>query len=301
VNQTRIKATAITPSARAWIEANTYARVIYISKSACYLANGRDEILSLITEAVGIGPFAISLRNVNLATHIELDDEVQIAKDCLEVGDLIIHFCDALIWNPRPAWDLLQRELDIADLRLLREMLTEYAPANSLAPLLGTPPPPESALDIALLQQAYDPARKLTQGLLIDDLKLASQGVLGLAGFGSGLTPDGDDWILGSLLAVWVCKPESDAKQINDTLCKLAAEKTTMISAAWLSAASRGECSLQWHELFEAFLSQDMSKVQSSAKSIIHHGHTSGASALAGFIASCEGRNLNWILTSSDQ
>ena len=57
------------------------------------------------------------------------------------------------------------------------------------------------------------------------------------------------------------------------------------LSAAWLAAGARGEASSGWHYLVNAIASRSVKEVEAAAYQILPTGHTSGADALAGFLA----------------
>jgi hypothetical protein len=113
---------------------------------------------------------------------------------------------------------------------------------------------------------------------------ILAQGVTRLAGLGTGVTPAGDDWLVGGTLAIWAVRPETEAESVGAHIAGTARPRTTPLSAAWLDAAARGECHEDWHALLDSVRSGDGQAVRAAAAAIIRHGHTSGADALAGFV-----------------
>jgi hypothetical protein len=110
-------------------------------------------------------------------------------------------------------------------------------------------------------------------------LKITSQ----LAGLGAGLTPAGDDFLMGAVYATWIIHPPEIAKMIATEITELAAPLTTSLSAAWLRSAGKGEAGSLWHRLFDALLSGNAMQVEAAMDRILDIGETSGADALAGF------------------
>jgi len=110
-------------------------------------------------------------------------------------------------------------------------------------------------------------------------LKMTSQ----LAGLGRGLTPSGDDFILGAVLATWIIHPSKIASKLAGEVTEAAAPLTTSLSGAWLRSAGRGEAGIRWHNLFNALMVSDKTAVQESVEQLLAVGHSSGADALAGF------------------
>jgi hypothetical protein len=140
-------------------------------------------------------------------------------------------------------------------------------------------------IEAQILLSAQEPARFLVQGLLRVDEELCRASARKLAGLGAGLTPDGDDFMMGSILATWAYRAGEGVEQAAKWVSLEADLRTTPLAAAWLRAASRGECSVRWHDMLQAILLENEEKIRSAARAIINQGHTSGASALAGFTA----------------
>jgi hypothetical protein len=136
-----------------------------------------------------------------------------------------------------------------------------------------------------IAQKAKTAVHKLQHGLENGDLSACAEGARNLAGLGLGLTPAGDDFLLGTIYGLWLkndgaakfqkigaaCRggsrtaPTSGVGQSKNSYHKLpetqrmieaitetAAARTTTLSAAWLRAAARGEAGEPWHELLTA-------------------------------------------------
>ncbi len=149
----------------------------------------------------------------------------------------------------------------------------------------ATPDKAES-YSTAILHAAREPALNLITGLRQADRTLCLDGVTGLAGLGSGLTPSGDDWLVGCMLAMWAISAQHAIPPA--AIAQAAAPLTTPLSAAWLHAAARGECGVRWHTLINALTGSSKPAIAQAAEAVIHQGHTSGADALSGFIASLD-------------
>jgi hypothetical protein len=102
-----------------------------------------------------------------------------------------------------------------------------------------------------------------------------------LTGLGIGLTPSGDDFLVGLMHWAWLGYPEPGR------FCKIITEtstQTTSLSSALLGAAARGECSEAWHDLLIALNGEKESGIETAVRAILAHGATSGADALTGFV-----------------
>ena len=96
-----------------------------------------------------------------------------------------------------------------------------------------------------------------------------------LIGLGSGLTPAGDDFVGGALIAMRAFGHQGLADQVSAWALPLAATNTSRISRAHLECAAAGE----GHEYLHDFLSSPTRENLAKLSSI---GHTSGLDAAAG-------------------
>jgi hypothetical protein len=105
------------------------------------------------------------------------------------------------------------------------------------------------------------------------------------AGLGQGLTPAGDDFLLGAILAAWIIHSTGVAKSLVEEIANAAAPLTKSLSAAWLRSAGRGEVGIWRHDFFKSLISCDPASNQKAMDKILAVGETSGADALAAFIS----------------
>ena len=108
-----------------------------------------------------------------------------------------------------------------------------------------------------------------------------NESVAALLGLGPGLTPSGDDFLGGMLIALHVCGEIIVQKQLYIPIAALL-ETTGPVSRAHLQAAAIGEGSEALHRVFYALLKADVVKLASEVDAIDRIGHTSGWDALAG-------------------
>lgn len=132
---------------------------------------------------------------------------------------------------------------------------------------------------------ASSPARRLYRGLAGADISEVCKAARALAGLGPGLTPAGDDLLLGALYALWATRPPRYAAAVGAAVADATAPRTTRLSAAWLRAAARGEAERAWVELVRALAREDRGAVIAAARAVLGLGHSSGSCALHGFVA----------------
>jgi hypothetical protein len=287
-----VEALSIAPRAKDWLLETTEAWSMYTSNNVCNLINSHENVISITTPPVHHGPFSVMIPPIDLSLHINTKTNVRIFPSRLQVGALEIDTKVAQYWDPQPPWSSLRRMNSLYQdgLQIVMEVLAQFAPPESLAGLVIPLPKTKSQVDEKIRDFASEPANQLITGLRADNLNLCVQGAKGLAGLGVGYTPDGDDWILGSLLAVWLSKPPQEAKRFSTAIAEAAIPLTTTISGAWIRAASRGECSEPWHDFINCLSVGNEDKIREASKQLVTLGHTSGASGVAGFLAVLKGK-----------
>lgn len=202
------------------------------------------------------------------------------------MGPLVVRLSGAKIWDPSPDWPSLRRsqvEL-LPALRRLCAAALRHAPDASLMWLLGAPATAlrsRGALSDGVMAATASAAQALAQGWSGNEGQLRA-GAARLAGLGVGLTPAGDDWLVGAMLWAWLASP--DPPSTCSAISQAAAPRTTTLSAAYLRAAAAGRFSAPWHRLLAAVCSGSDAELEAAAQGLLAVGHTSGADALAGFL-----------------
>lgn len=300
-----LTALALTPSARDWLVTTATARVLNTFDRACNLINQDEAILALVTSEHGLNPFAMVVASADPMPFqaVSATSVVSVEAHRLAVGSLQINVESASLWNPIPDWPALRQMFADHPARFegLANTVMELAIGGSLLDLYLTPAFDTLSLDAAhrvsrrasgwgmrqqtLLDRARQGAAQLVRGLLAGSTVQCLAGAKALAGLGGGLTPAGDDFIVGALLAAWAGRYGSGAEAWCQPIIETAAPLTTTLSAAYLHAAARGECMVQWHALFEALLCAEAQALRAAMRALMAIGHTSGADTLAGFLA----------------
>ena len=252
---------SVAPDVNAWLAKTRHPRILHVFDHACNLINEQREVLSIVTGQIGNGPFNLVVEDrVLFSETLHRESPVSILNNRLIVGDLTFDTTSAECWSPRPDWERLHHNRDKISVQLAPFPCPDFQ-----SPKLYT----------------SNLASVLAGGDVSSSKIFTSQ----LAGKGVGLTPAGDDFIMGALYAAWIIHPFVDAKLLAMEVSKVAAPLTTSLSASWLRSAGRGESGEIWHEYFEGLIFSDRVQILSAVEKILSFGETSGAEALAGFIA----------------
>ncbi|MBI3177603.1 MAG: DUF2877 domain-containing protein [Chloroflexi bacterium] len=281
-----------------WLGQARHPRVHSLYRQSLNLIDQRGELFSLVLAELGPGPFALvvqPLRNSHwpvggFVAQLRVDSPVRLRTDSIEVGPLEVGLSGLKNWEPRPDWRGLRTVLTPHHLERLDRQLQQHAPSGSLAPLAGglAASHAETAIDrkdleFSLTRALARPAHELLSELVLGDPEQVGRAAAKLAGLGGGVTPAGDDFLLGAIHALWASADLGRAVDLARAVVEAAGSRTNAVSLAWLRAAARGEAANEWHALFEAVL-QDR-PIEPQVRGLIRRGHTSGADALAGFIA----------------
>ena len=234
-------------------------------------------MVSLVAELAFASPCAAAVPNLfadRSATAVwrSLDCGGIVERRRLIVSGAVIDLGSAALWNARPDWEGVRRA-----------PATSGAARGMLASL-------RSALDGQRDDWAWaaPEADLLAESLLRPEpsFERAREVARRLVGRGPGLTPAGDDVLLGAFHALWTLGA-NDGACLSLCLGALgeASTSTTALAGAWLEAGAAGEAAFPWHRLLAAWGSDDATAVSAALGEVAAIGASSGRAMLAGFEA----------------
>ncbi|MBL8095617.1 MAG: DUF2877 domain-containing protein [Anaerolineales bacterium] len=162
-----------------------------------------------------------------------------------------------------------------------------------VAPAVWVARPDWTALDLPGLMPAVFDARASAEARLRAEApEVLARGraaplASALLGLGPGLTPAGDDVLMGRLFALHAGLWTAGAGQVAALLAE-APSRTTRLSGAFLQAAAAGECSQSWQDLWPTPSEPPDGSRADAIRVILSIGQTSGAAALWGFMTATE-------------
>ena len=260
-------------------------RVLAAFDDVCDVATPDGDVIAVVQERIGNGPLniVIGIRTGGFA-GFQPGTRAALRAGLIEIGAHRVSWQDAVVWEPRPDWEALRATGGTLAPRVASaaRACNGCAPPGSLLEIFGAGGDAGAAtVRRAALTAAAGAVTALRAGWH-GDADALQAGAAGLAGLGGGLTPAGDDFLCGAMLCAWLTHP------FPETLCRrvveVAAPRTTVLSAALLRAAARGECTAAWHRILRAVCLGMAAEVASAVHEVMSHGATSGADALAGFL-----------------
>lgn len=243
-------------------------RVLGVHRRACNLIDDTGWIITVVLPMVGNGPFAVMIEDTpGIFERLKPHQPVRATRRTLTLGERQILLDRAAIWEPQ-----LPRPARPLNLELMLDLIEPYAVWPTFA---------EQSL---LAERTAHLARQAAGQLMLalkqpQEMTALEAAVAKLAGLGSGLTPAGDDFLMGSMVALWLTKQPGPLT----TIAEVAGSKTNTLSRAFLRAAAQGEFIEPWHALIHIWQQENQESIINAIKWIARFGASSGLDALAGF------------------
>lgn len=240
--------------------------IVGLFYQACNVIDADQRVIALTSPTIGNGPFSIVIKGItNFAGLFKIQHPVSVTPHDLMIGEWHINLNHADIWEPEIFWPK-----------------KTYIPAPPVVDLLKPYTHwPQLQIDTPAAKSIAHRSRRLANELaqaLVQKTNI-EESVAHLAGLGSGLTPAGDDYLMGVMTALWL----TGRSELPSKIAAIACSKTTALSAAFLTAASYSHFVEAWHNLIQALLNEDHPALKKAIKQISQFGATSGIDALAGF------------------
>jgi hypothetical protein len=236
---------------------------------------------------LGAGPLNIlcvpSGEALSASAKLRVGDAVAIRDEALVAGGSTIMLRSAGHWGPASPETWGEGSLS-RGLAALVGALPQDLPEQGLARLLR----PDAATAFSpVLAAAQRPAWDLTQIVLTAKATRPIDGkyLVVLLGLGPGLTPSGDDYLGGALVALHATGQSELGRRLWVALQPHLATATGDISRAHLTAAAEGLGNAALHDLIGAILTADCANVREALCAAAATGHTSGWDAVAGAVA----------------
>ncbi len=265
-----LSASTIPTSLSPFLTSTRHGTVLAVFDRSAYLdLDGR--VLALTGGPRARGPLAIVVPDAGALRPLAEGEPVHLKAGTLWVGNhhVALHGADK--------WDASLPPTGLAD-----DAAAHAASSRAVLAELRARPPAESVA--SLLERGLDVIGEVLSGKEHPE-RLSTAVAQDIAGRGPGLTPSGDDLLLGIIHAVTLW-PRLAARAggiaVRQLIADAARPHTTRISAAYLEAAARGLATEPWHDLARS-LHRPGPTLREAASGVLRTGETSGADALTGF------------------
>jgi hypothetical protein len=160
-------------------------------------------------------------------------------------------------------------------------------PRDGLALLLNAEFQPEPLPPVAVA--ARKPAAHLAALARGDGGAVDAGALAPLLGLGPGLTPSGDDFLAGALVALHLAGETALRDALWAAVAPLAPERTSDVSLGHLTAAAAGRADGALHALLDDVIAGQTAAMAERVRAVTAVGHTSGWDALSGAVTVLEG------------
>lgn len=259
-------------------------RIAAVFDRSLYAVFG-EEWICIGSEAIGSGPLHV-LCEAMAPGWFSLGQDIIVTDAALLTCDIRLTGLDAApVWSPRPAPDWTRRTLQ-AGILAVDDVWRAGAMREGLAALGDLQPPlaPTPVVEAALPGAAA--LRRLIEAEL-RGYKPADAGegeIVALIGLGPGLTPSGDDFLAGALLAL-ASLGLSDMRDKLWNILSAHLGRTNDISAAHLRSAAAGYGAGALHAAIDAAICGRADRIVPALAAVSRIGHSSGRDAFAGALA----------------
>jgi hypothetical protein len=261
-----------------------------VFRRACNIEMRTGELVTLLALEFGNLPCGIRcappdgsfdgrLRRGQTATIEGAVLHVPAARLCVDLSRAPVWHCDSFAIDVRDS-------AAVRALAALRATLCGHTPKGGFAPLLFTPVGARTPLERSIAGRLIETLPVLENALARRDPEEFAAGLARIIGVGVGLTPSGDDFVVGLLAALRSRaghEPGVDAllRQLASLLPPLTLG-THAISRQQLLDAIHGRFAQRLSEVLRA-LAQD-GDVSEPARKALLSGHSSGADTLSGLL-----------------
>jgi hypothetical protein len=259
------------------LERQQRGRVVAAFERSAYVEIGAS-LVCIGVSRLGSGPLNALVASVDAAASFRALAGADVECDCaqLRIAHLALDFAAARVWRPAPIPAPVDFARVLEGIERVRITAHDRVPNEGLAFLVGG-----VASSNALVRVARPAADALRAWLTMKDRRVDDAPVLeSLIGLGPGLTPSGDDFLGGALIALHAFGERDAAARLAASLQPLVRVRTHPISVAHFDAACEGFGNAALHAcLHDVASARDPRRSLARVAAI---GHTSGWDALAG-------------------
>jgi len=290
-----------------WFGLNDVSGEIHsVFQQALNIRTSGGQLVSILSGADLAGPNTVltelpeGMDFISMGLRSGMPVRLQGTQMQLGDGDLRLRTGTARKWWPRLADGLESVDMGRLEtnLRAVDREISEMSPGRGLGVLLS------SVTDMAtgrwepiaaehfdeMVRRALPALRDLMTGFLGQDDPALQRGVEGLIGLGSGLTPSGDDVLLGFIGALGAVSKRVNGPEMESILESLCdhvygnRHRTTFISTNILAFACAGRMAAPVLNVIRAFLFEETDALLDSVKVLLRQGDASGSEVLLGIL-----------------
>lgn len=207
---------------------------------------------------------------------------------------LTLSFTNARVWDASiPMHSEANALPSTKSLAVLTSLLAEHTPAEFRNTENTQRNPPLADINTLVARRLADGEKRIGAALRSKDGRMLAETALDLMGLGPGLTPAGDDLLMGVLAVLWLQAPENPAVvPLLDSLCQIirtsSSDRTTPVAAVFMRHACAGLFAENILDVLGALLLPHPGpELRRAGHRLLAFGASSGADTLRGLVCAC--------------
>lgn len=240
-----------------------------------------DDLVFLVNESIGAGPSSLVVNESDFSNL----ESLSIKNGIVSIGRYRYNLSDAPIYDPELEIGFDEYDKFFENLCYFERLLLDYSHPKGLAFLLDEKRESNftSSFEKEFVKRMREGVKEIFSGNII-------KGVKRIRGLGFGLTPSGDDFISGYLIALNLVKKIYD-KEIDSTIEGVydSARGESVFVNKFLSLARDGYCSEKFKLLVYTLLHGNKNEIKKATMKLLEIGDSSGADMAVGFLMGMNG------------
>lgn len=242
-----------------------------------------DQLYTIASNQLDNAPATLVIEIDNFNSYrFSPKDRVHIRNEKLELSNkLSIDLRTAHFWKEEmPSFPIKKDNLN-KNLLYAKTFVLELGKADWLRKKTEYLTPFQKEMGSMLRERTIGLITNFGRGTLIEQVKRAS----GLIGLGQGLTPSGDDFLVGLMLAFSTLDEDTfDKKKWASQVANISKEKTNIISYSALKYAAIGETRESIYSLIQALFTGTEDVVERELLHVLKIGSSSGTEITWGIV-----------------
>ncbi|MYA95484.1 MAG: DUF2877 domain-containing protein [Nitrospinae bacterium] len=279
--------------AKDFLNAPDEAKIIGVFRRSLYVENTSGRLACVGERSIGPGPLNALCEfsgDMDFTQIVESGSPTKIQDGWMQLGPRMkIDISRSKIWKPEPfpvGWNL---DFFLHNLPFLVQWIVETGSREGLAPLIaqvvgGVEISNGDAFHKISWQGISDFRHWLSYSLNGEGNHEIPAAARRLVGLGPGLTPSGDDFWCGVMIALRAMGCLDILKKVSGDVLKQAEYRTNKISRAHLECAAEGQGTQALHEAISAMGVADEARLSSALYELDKIGYSSGWDSLAGVV-----------------
>lgn len=254
-------------------------------KRVTNFSNG-NSVISIVTEEIGKGPVNIVVKGIDVANI----NNFYMGKNFISIDFEKFPFNNQKLYNSKIKFRKIDSSKLEKNLIYFEKALLDLSPPKSLTFLIdrGREKNFKTSFEKNLLKRTKEGIYNIFNNKLISGIKKVK-------GIGFGLTPSGDDFIAGFLIALNVIDNiynyDVKYKELRETIYRIA-KSENLLSNSFLSLSKDGFLFDRIKKLIISILNESEQKIFNRTKNLLSIGDTSGSDLGVGFLLTIKKRGI---------